>query len=213
VLAREYLGMGIDRLTLLKLPEGCDPLRPIAEHLARLNPAITLAGLHSEAGEGSGFLPYALAETLGLVMAPAIVELALEGSRVRLVQAISGGMRRLLSSPLPLMVTVDKAAPEPRQSAYSRARRGRLDTVSVESAEDITREVWRVSTARKRGRLTAASGANLTERLALITDARQGAGDRLVDPSGDKAARVIRDFLRSRGLLNQPVLADHNPRL
>jgi electron transfer flavoprotein beta subunit len=122
---RDYLGMGLDRLTVLELAEEADPLPPLILHLTALKPAITLAGLQSEGGEASGFLPYALAEALGLTLAPAIADLAWEGEGVRLEQALRGGRRRALFCPIPVVATIDKAAPVPRQSAYGKARRDR----------------------------------------------------------------------------------------
>jgi electron transfer flavoprotein beta subunit len=200
---RDYVGMGLDRLTVLDVRDCSDPLQPLAEHLSNLKPAITLAGLRSETGEGSGFLPYALAEALSLHIAPAIVDLELDGSEVRLVQALRGGMRRSLSCPIPVMATVDRAAIEPRQNAYGKARRGRIETLSVHALPDSCRNEWRVAPSVKRGRrLVTTEPRSAAERLAAVTDVKRGTGQVLSHPTPDEAAQAICNFLLEKGILN-----------
>src|SRR5215468_1972720 len=49
----DYLGMGIESLTVLRQPPGSDVLPALASRLAVLKPALIFAGLATEAGEGS----------------------------------------------------------------------------------------------------------------------------------------------------------------
>jgi electron transfer flavoprotein beta subunit len=199
---RDYIGMGLDRLTVLDVRDCSDPLQPLAEHLSNLKPAITLAGLRSETGEGSGFLPYALAEALGLRIAPSIIDLGVDGSEVRLVQALRGGMRRSLSCRIPIMATVDKAAPEPRQSSYGKARRGRIETLSVHALPDPCRNEWRVAPSVKRGRRLVTTGPrSAADRLSAVTDVKRGTGQVMSHPTPDEAAQAIFNFLLEKGIL------------
>src|SRR5258708_2396946 len=57
----DYLGMGLQSLTVLKQPRGADVLPALAAHLTALKPGLILAGTAAEIGEGSGMLPYLLA--------------------------------------------------------------------------------------------------------------------------------------------------------
>lgn len=197
----QYLGMGLDRLTVLDISADADPLPPLVAFVRPLKPAITLAGMRSEGGEGSGFLPYALAHTLGLTLAPAIVDLAQEGSLVRLTQALSGGRRRCLSAPLPVLVTIDRSAPEPRQSAYGRTRRGHIDVLNAGAIPDPWRHEWRASPARKRPRrLACPVSGSAAERLQATMDVKVGSGSVLCHPNARQAALAIWDFLLANGL-------------
>ncbi|MFO1057761.1 MAG: hypothetical protein U1E53_12440 [Dongiaceae bacterium] len=109
---QDYLGMGVAELAVLPQPAGSDALAPLAEAL-RGRPGLVLAGAAAEAGEGSGMLPYLLAERLGLPLLPGLVALeppAPDGT-LHLVQALPGGRRRRLRARPPLLATVGERAP------------------------------------------------------------------------------------------------------
>jgi len=104
---RDYLGMGLDSLTVLRLPPDADPLPALIEYFRNLRPRLLLAGTGAEAGEGSGLLPYAIADALDAVMAADIADIARAGDRLELLQALPRGRRRRLSAALPAVVTVE----------------------------------------------------------------------------------------------------------
>lgn len=70
-------------------------------------------------------LPFLLAEKLGwpLIVGLAEVE-SIDNGTAQVLQALPRGQRRRLKVRLPLLATVDNAAPKPRQSAFGPARRG-----------------------------------------------------------------------------------------
>lgn len=70
---RGYLGMGLERLSVLEQPAGADALPALAEHLRDSRAQLVLTGSQAETGEGSGMLPFLLAERLGW---PLVVGLA-----------------------------------------------------------------------------------------------------------------------------------------
>src|ERR1700739_4428366 len=74
---RDYLGMGIDRLTVL--PSEGDVSRPLADHLKQLRPAVVLAGRHAEWGEAGGMLPYLIARSLDSQLISDAVSITLRG--------------------------------------------------------------------------------------------------------------------------------------
>ncbi|MGH6960474.1 MAG: electron transfer flavoprotein subunit beta, partial [Dongiaceae bacterium] len=85
---QDYLGMGIDSLTVLDLPPEADPIPALIEHLKSLRPQLVLAGAAAEAGECSGLVPYALAQAIDAALAADIADIALAGDRIDLLQAL-----------------------------------------------------------------------------------------------------------------------------
>ncbi len=77
---RAYLGMGLSELSVLQQAPGADALPALLDYLRGSDVQLVLTGSQAETGEGSGMLPYLLAEQLGwpLVVGLAAVE-ALEG--------------------------------------------------------------------------------------------------------------------------------------
>jgi len=199
---RGYLGMGIDSLTALEIPAAADPLPALVEHLRRLRPGLVLTGAAAEAGPCSGFLPYALAAALGLALASAVVAIDLDADRARLLQALPRGRRRTIEAPLPLLATVDRAAPRARLAAHGPARRGRVQVLPGVAEADPWRAAWREQPARKRPkRLRVAIGGSADERLRALAETPAGRGQLLIDPAPDAAAQAIHDYLVAEGIL------------
>jgi electron transfer flavoprotein beta subunit len=199
---RDYLGMGLESMTVLELPAGADPVPALAAHLQAVRPQLVLAGAGAEAGEGSGMVPYALAAALDAVLAADIAEIALAGDRLALLQALPRGRRRRLSAALPAVVTVGSAAPPARPFAFGPARRGRLEVVNAVAIPDAERATWRLHPARARPkRLKTAGDGSAAERLRAATEIAAGRGRLLVDPPPAEAARAIWDYLRDEGIV------------
>jgi len=199
---RDYLGMGIDGLSALEIPAEADPLPVLVEHLRRLRPGLVLTGGKAEAGPCSGFLPYALAAALDYALAPAVVAIEIDGGRARLLQALPRGRRRSVEAALPLVATVDRAAPRARLAAHGPARRGRIHAFPGAAETDPWRAAWREQPARPRPkRLRVAAGGSAAERLRALAETPAGRGQLLIDPAPDDAARAIRDYLVAEGIL------------
>src|SRR5471030_1980842 len=134
---RAYLGMGLEQLHVLEQPEGADALPALTAYLRDAGAQVVLTVSQAETGEGSGMLPFLLAESLGwpLVVGLAQVE-SIDGNSALVLQALPRGQRRRLKVRLPFLATVDNAAPKPRQSAYGPAQRGELAAHEVEVEED-----------------------------------------------------------------------------
>ena len=104
---RNYLGMGLAALRVVEIGEGADPIPALAAYLMQTAGATILAGARSEAGDGSGLVPYALAGALGLPVAPAVTHMEIGPEEARLMQALPGGRRRVLAARGPIVATVD----------------------------------------------------------------------------------------------------------
>jgi electron transfer flavoprotein beta subunit len=199
---RDYLGMGLRRLTVLEVAAEANPVPALIAHMRVLAPPLLLTGVRAEGGEDSGLVPYLVAEALGHTIASDIVDLELSGDRAELLQALPRGRRRRLAAALPLVATVGMAAPMPRQSAYGRARRGEIVRLSATAPPDADRINWIERPARPRPRrLRVGTGGTVAERLAAVSQAGTGRGRVLHEPPPEDAARAILDYLVAEGIV------------
>ncbi|MFP4264131.1 MAG: electron transfer flavoprotein subunit beta, partial [Halomonas sp.] len=191
---RGYLGMGLPALTLVEQPPGGDVLPALADTLSDAEPQLVIAGERAEQGEGSGMLPYLLADCLGwpLVNGLASVE-KVENGVATLLQALPRGQRRRLEVRLPAIVTVDAAAPAARQSAFGPARRAEIETQNAAVVWDEPQEEWSVVPARKRPkRLKIVKAASARDRFkAAAAKAEGGGGQVLTDVTPAQGAEAI----------------------
>ena len=199
---RDYLGMGIDRLTVLPQPAGCDVLPALRDHLAAIKPGLVLAGSAAEQGMGSGMLPYALAQTLGLALLPAAATLTLNNGLLDMLQALPRGRRRMLRADLPCLVTVDRAAPAARASAYARARRGTIEVIDMPAGPKLESTAREIPARPRPRRLKIMTGASAAERLRAATEMQAGRGRLMLDPPPEEAARAIMEYLIAEGILS-----------
>ena len=212
---RDYLGIGIDRLTVLAL-QG-DVSAALADHLRQLRPGVVLAGSRAEHGEASGMLPYAIACALEAQVIADAVSITLRGDTARVIQALPRGGRRALRVALPVVLTVDRAAPPARMSAYGPARRGHIGTITIDqsSAAPAIPADWLERPARTRPRRLPQVQGSAAERLRSIQSVRSGSGMRLVGADPAQAAEAIWQYLLKEGLAEvEPVLnaASRTPR-
>jgi electron transfer flavoprotein beta subunit len=201
---RGYLGMGLDSLTLLEQPEGSDAILALAEHLAAAPPQLVITGARAERGEGSGLLPYALAECLGwpLVNGLASVE-KIENGVVTLLQALPRGQRRRLKVRLPAIVSLDEAGPTARQSAFGPARRATFVIKTIAPAPDSELAQWHLAPARKRPkRLKIVKAASARDRFKAAASKAQGKGGQVLsDVTPEQGAAAILKLLEEEDVL------------
>jgi electron transfer flavoprotein beta subunit len=198
---REYLGMGLKTLSVLRQPAGCDVVPALARHLALIRPSLILAGAAAVQGPGSGMLPYLLARQLDLPLLPAVAGLALNGGLLDALQALPRGQRRQLRADLPAIATIDRAAPAPRQSAYAKARRGTIDVIDMAVGPRDPVGAREVAARPRPRRLKVMTGASAAERLRAATEMQAGRGKLMINPSADEAAKAIMDYLQTEGIL------------
>lgn len=191
---REYLGMGLEAITVLECPPETNPIPCLAAELTERPPSLILTGMQTEHGPATGYLPYALAEAMGAALAPAILGIEPAGDGFRLVQARAGGRRRALHTHPPTVVLVDKAAPAPRMVAFAPARRGTVHAKppTVPLPEEPEPEVH---PARKRPKRLRIAGGTAAERQAAIRGATTG-GAQILDgvPPTEAAGAILRQL-------------------
>ncbi|QXI28108.1 electron transfer flavoprotein subunit beta [Pseudomonas vanderleydeniana] len=195
---RAYLGMGLSEMRVLEQPAGADALPVLTDYLRDVGAQVVLTGSQAETGEGSGMLPFLLAENLGwpLVVGLAEVE-SMGGGVAQVLQALPRGQRRRLKVRLPFLATVDNAAPKPRQSAYGPAQRGVLQAEEVEVLEDELFASAQLQPAKPRPKrlkvIKAKSGADRMK--AATAKASGGGGQVLKGVSAEAGAEAILKLL------------------
>lgn len=203
---RGYLGMGFEALTLIEQTLGADVLPALAERLEATAPQLVIAGERAEQGEGSGLLPYLLAEQLGWPLVSGLVAVeGVEDGVATLLQALPRGQRRRLRVRLPAIVTVDGAAPAPRHSAYGPARRGQLGLLEGPVCRDGEWANWQVQPARKRPkRLKIVKAASARDRFkAAAAKSEGGGGQVLADVTPAQGAEALLKLLSEEGVLRR----------
>ena len=204
---RDYLGMGLERLTVLAIAPGSDPVPALIAHLAALAPDIIFAGSHAEGGEDSGMVPYLVAQSLGHAIVADIAGVSVAEGRASLMQALPRGRRRLIETRLPIVAVVNAAAPEPRQSAFARAGRGILDSIATPAPADAFLQACEIRPWRPRPRrMRVPAAGSALDRLKALTETKSGAGTLLIRPAAEDAARAIYDYL-----LEKRVIEDAGP--
>lgn len=197
---RDYIGMGLTQLVTLDVADGGDPAALLAAYARDLAPALILAGCTAETGQGSGLVPYLVAEALGLALAPGIAAIEARAGGFDLIQALPRGGRRALRVSGPMIATVDQHGPQPGQVARGPALRGQLRTARVSSIASVANLEPAPDTMR--------AARQRPKRLASISDQPTGTGRRLLAaPSPQEAATAILEYLEAERLLTRQTKA------
>ena len=201
---RAYLGMGLAQLHVLEQPPGADALPVLSEYLQGAGAQVVLTGSQAETGEGSGMLPFLLAERLGWPVVVGLAEVeSISNGVAQVLQALPRGQRRRLKVRLPMLATVDNAAPKPRQSAYGPAQRGRLAVDEVELVQDELLASSELQPAKPRPKrlkvIKAKSGADRMK--AATAKASGGGGQMLKDATAQAGAQAILKLLIEEGVV------------
>jgi electron transfer flavoprotein beta subunit len=201
---RAYLGMGLNELHVLEQPPGADALPVLVDYIRHSPAQLVLAGSQAETGEGSGMLPFLLAEQLGWPLVTGLAEVESLGNGTALVlQALPRGQRRRLNVRLPFLATVDNAAPKPRQSAYGPAQRGTLGVEEVEVVADelLTGQVLQPAKPRPK-RLKVIKAKSGADRMKAATaKASGGTGQVLKGLTPEEGATAILKLLIEEGVV------------
>jgi electron transfer flavoprotein beta subunit len=201
---RAYLGMGLGEMAVLEQPPGADALPVLSDYLRHAGAQLVLTGSQAETGEGSGMLPFLLAEQLGWPLVVGLAEVEkIENGLAQVLQALPRGQRRRLKVRLPFIASVDNAAPAARQSAFGPARRGQLHACEVAMVDDSLLAEAQLQAARPRPkRLKVIKAKTGAERMKAATaKASGGGGQVLKDVSPQAGAEAIFKLLVEEGVL------------
>ncbi len=201
---RAYLGMGLAQMDVLEQPPGSDVLPALADYLHDTGAQMVLAGSQAETGEGSGMLPFLLAEKLGWPLITGLAEVeSVSHGVAQVLQALPRGQRRRLKVRLPLLATVDNAAPKARQSAYGPGQRGQFHVDQVEIVEDELFTGADLTPAKPRPKrlkvIKAKSGA---DRMKAATAKASGGGGQVLEGiSAQEGAEAVLKLLIEEGVI------------
>lgn len=201
---RGYLGMGIKQLQVLEQPPHADVIHALSDYLSDSDAQLILTGSQAETGEGSGMLPYLLAEQLGWPIVVGLAEVErIDQGVAHVLQALPRGQRRRLHVQMPFIASVDNAAPSARQSAFGPARRGELKITAANVCPDPLFTEAQLQPARPRPkRLKVIKAKTGAERMKAATAKSSGGGGQVLkDCSPTEAAEAIFKLLIDEGVL------------
>ena len=201
---RDYMGMGVDNLTLLEIEVESDPLLALNSYLKKNRPDIVITGNKAIGSEDSGLIPYLLAEGLAFNFVANVCDIEIKPDEVSLLITLPRGKRRRVSTHTPLIVTTSPSGITARQSSYARSRRGEINFISTCAEKDRERLQWTIQPPRKipKRMKRIANADSAIERLAAIM------GDTNIDASqsvklpSKEAAKKILTWLKEEKLLN-----------
>lgn len=201
---RSYAGMGLTAINVLQLDPAADAVAPLGEQLQQSDVDIVLTGVRAESGEGSGMLPYQLAEKLGWPIVPRVADIvSVKEGVAEVLQALPRGQRRAVKVRLPFIASIDTAAPMARQSAFGPAQRAAMTVTVVDAETDTLRQSWHEAVAKKRPkRLKVIKAKTAAERFKAATAKSQSEGGRIMkQESAGEQAQAIVDLLIEEGVL------------
>jgi len=199
------MGLGPGRLTVIEQPAGSDALPVLANYLKEnADVHLILTGSQAETGEGSGLLPFLLAEHLSWPLIHGLVEVeSVHKGWAKVLQALPRGQRRRLEVRLPFVASVDNAAPTPRQSAFALARRrGQIGIRSIKPTPDTLLTTSTVQPARVRPkRLKVIKAKTGADRMRAATAKLSASSGKVLHVPADEGAHAIFKLLREEGVL------------
>ena len=197
----DYLAYGATRLDVLPASARSDVAATLAERLSGFD--LILTGSRSEGGEGSGLVPYLVAERLGLPIVGQALEVVLTDGHAEVTQFMPKGQRRKVRVKLPAVIAIHPMAPVAPRYAYARRVAGKI--AQQPAAQDVEQGAvaWRVAPATKKpvkfkAAETKAGHARMLS--AIVTEAKGGAVVNTGTPA-DKA-RAILAYLREHRLID-----------
>jgi electron transfer flavoprotein beta subunit len=193
---RDYVGMGVEQLTVLSSEPTEDVCHTLASYLSTRTYRLILTGTRAERGTGSGFLPYRLAHMLGCATIANIDSFDFADEVIGATQVMPYGQRRRVEARVPTLATVPRMALRARPVAFAAARRGAIHEIrtSRQSSVPPVPPTWQIVPAKRRPKRLMVPGAGM---------GRQAEQRLLAPQSATDAACAIQAFLKERGFLTR----------
>ncbi|MGL4767309.1 MAG: hypothetical protein ACRCV6_04430 [Formosimonas sp.] len=196
--AREFLAQGVAQVERLAQTGS------VAQTLADACHDVPWLVCGAHTAQGTGVLPYVLAEALSRPMIDRVVAITPDGDTLHVVQALAKGARRRLSVSVPCVLSIHPQAPvTPRFAAYA-AIHGAI--VDVGAPQDIRPDtsVWLAVKQHARAPLKAqVKQSGHSRMLAAVGDSTSASSSPVIDtPDLQASARAVLDYLQHHHLLS-----------
>jgi len=196
----DYLAYGATEVDVIQTPSDADIAATLATHAT--NHDLILTGTRAEGGEGSGLVPYLLANRLGWPIVTQALAVTIADGHAEITQALPKGQRRHVRVRLPAVIAIDPKAPFIPRYAHARRMTGqvsRLDTVATPALDTA----WRVAAASKRPVKFKAkeSKAGHARMLSAIVAEAKGGAVIATGTAADKAQAILA-YLRTHKLID-----------
>lgn len=204
---REYMGMGLEAVTLLEQGPGSDPVALLSDYLQSRNMDLIVAGCAALDAGASGVFPYQLSQALAIPVLPDVTALVVTEHALVAKQARERGVRQNFEIGSPAIITVSPLAPSSRLPAYVRARAGTITTILRDDHSVMGQAVpalrgptLRPSAPMRKALASADPNATAEERLRAVTALKDGAGDLHEGMQSEQIASEILARLKQVGL-------------
>jgi electron transfer flavoprotein beta subunit len=195
----DYLALGAPQIEVIETESN------IVENLAAnlINTDLILTGSRAESGDGSGLLPYLLAQKLNLPLVANALAIKLVADKAEILQFLPKGKRRLVSVQLPAVVVVHPLADVDLRYAFAQKIAGKivaLPALIPANTGKIETQTKRVN--RKPIKLKAPEHKTGHERLLAAISSENKGGAVVNEGNSVEKAQVILDYLREHRLVD-----------
>lgn len=197
--ARDYLALGAPVLEVLQCADDAPLLDTLLPALRDV--ALVLTGTRSEADQGSGVLPYALAAALGRPVVTEVLHVQADGTGWIITQALPKGARRRLKVQAPAVLAISAAAPLTLRHSLADAVAGEIVRTAVATVASAIPLGTLVPTRKRRQLLEAKTVQSGHARMLGAIESPSTGGVVLQTGSVDAKAQAVLDYLRTHSLV------------
>ncbi|WP_367847477.1 hypothetical protein [Rhodoferax sp. WC2427] len=197
--ARDYLALGAPVLEVLASTAEAPLLDTLLPALRDV--ALVLTGTRSEADQGSGVLPYALAAALGRPVVTDVLRIEADGNGWIVTQALPKGARRRLKVQAPAVLAISAAAPVTLRHSLADALVGKIVRTAAAAVAPASPRGTLVATRKRRKLLEAKTVQSGHARMLGAIESPSTGGVVLQTGSVDAKAQAVLDYLRTHSLV------------
>lgn len=198
--ARDYLALGAPQLEILQCADDAPLLDALLPALRDVPWVLT--GTRSEADQGTGVLPYALAAALGRPVITDVLAVQPDGAAWIVTQALPKGARRRLRVQAPAVLAVSAAAPLTLRHSLADAVTGQIVRTAVAASTPPAPAGQLVPTSKRRKLLEAKTVQSGHARMLGAIESPSTGGTVVQTGTPDSKAQAVLDYLRSHSLVS-----------
>lgn len=194
----DYLAYGASKVDVVAAEQGI--ASTLADRASGYD--LVLTGTRAEGGEGSGLVPYLVAERLGWPVVTQALDVQISDGHAEVTQALPKGQRRHVRVRLPAVIAIDPRAPVTPRYAHARRMAGQVVRHEAVTAAPID-SPWRVEPASKRPvkfKAKESKAGHARMLSAIVTESKGGAVISTGSPA-DKAQAILA-YLRTHKLID-----------